>query len=72
MNNILSDETTYEIMNHVPLQKMIKILTSILASWKQREYIDTHTYRRIYYSDGNLPKAYGLPKIHKPNCPLES
>jgi len=27
-----------------------------------------HTYRRIYY--GNLPRAYGLLKIHKPNCPV--
>jgi len=31
MNNILSDETTYEIMNHDPLKKIINFLTSILA-----------------------------------------
>jgi len=32
MNNILYDETTYEIINHDPLKKIIKLLTSILAT----------------------------------------
>jgi len=36
----------------------------MLARW--RSYINNGTYSEIYRSDGNLPRAYGLPKIHKP------
>jgi len=34
----------------------------IISGWKQKEHIDIYTYRRIYCGDGNLPRAYGLPK----------
>jgi len=34
------------------------------------EYISATTYRTLYCSDGNLPWAYGLPKVHKPDCPF--
>jgi len=70
MENMLSDNYTYEVVSYDPLKKTINFLAAIISGWKQKEYIDTYTYRRIYCSDGNLPRAYGLPKIHKPNCPL--
>jgi len=70
MEDMLSDRSTYEVINYNPLKKMINSLTSIISGWKQKEYIDIRTYRRIYCGDGNLPRAYGLPKIHKQNCPL--
>jgi len=70
MENILSDGSTYEVVSYDPLKKIISSLTSIISGWKQKEYIDIYTYRRIYCSDGNLPRTYGLSKIHKPNCPL--
>jgi len=38
----------------------------VLTSWKRKGYINNTTYNYIYCSDGNLPRAYGLPKIHKP------
>ncbi|EFN72054.1 hypothetical protein EAG_00139, partial [Camponotus floridanus] len=28
------------------------------------------TFRSLMHSDGVLSRAYGLPKIHKPDCPL--
>jgi len=70
MEDILSDKSTYEVVNYDPSKKIINSLVTIISGWKQKEYIDIHTYRRIYCGDGNLPRAYGLPKIHKPNCPL--
>jgi len=38
----------------------------LLTRWRNKEYITNTTYNNIYNSDGNLPRAYGLPKIHKP------
>ncbi|XP_072759915.1 uncharacterized protein [Anoplolepis gracilipes] len=38
--------------------------------WKKNGYITQATYRSLPFSEGSLPRAYGLPKIHKPNCPL--
>jgi len=70
IKDILSDNSTCEVVNYDPLKKIINSLTSIISGWKQKEYIDIYTYRRIYCGDGNSPRSYGLPKIHKPNCPL--
>jgi len=33
---------------------------------EEKGYITDNTYNTIYCSDGNLPRAYGLSKIHKP------
>jgi len=60
MEVILSDSSTYEVVRYDPLKKIINFLTSIISRWKQKEYIDVYTYRRIYC--GNLPRAYGLSK----------
>jgi len=70
MENMLSDKSTYEVISYDPLKKTINSLATIISGWKQKDFIDSYTYRRISCSDGNLPRAYGLPKIHKPNCPL--
>ena len=37
---------------------------------KTKNYISDTKYRTLYCSDGSLPRVYGLPKIHKPSCPL--
>jgi len=70
MEYLLSDSTTYEVIKQDPLKRMINSLVSIISGWKQKEYIDVRTYKMIYCGDGILPRAYGLPKIHKHNCPL--
>jgi len=36
--------------------------------WKNHNYISDITYRSLNCTDGVLPRAYGLPKIHKSNC----
>jgi len=40
MEELLSDKTTYEVINHDPLKRMINSLVSIISGWKQKEYID--------------------------------
>jgi len=42
----------------------------LLARWKSNEYISKSIYNSIFCSDGNLPRAYGLPKVHKPGFPF--
>jgi len=45
-------------------------LNNILKDWLQKKYIPKKIYYSLHSSDSILPKAYGLPKIHKENTPL--
>jgi len=38
---------------------------------EEKEYISVGTMRSLLRSDGVLPRAYDLPKIHKIDCPLK-
>lgn len=70
MNEILSDEKTYIKVSKDPTKKLIRDLHSLLMKWKKCEYITELTYKRLNCTDGVLPRAYGLPKIHKSGNPL--
>ncbi|XP_024891588.1 uncharacterized protein LOC112467272 [Temnothorax curvispinosus] len=70
MSALLGDETTYSIIDRNPTRKIISTLVSLLTRWKNKKYITQQEYRSLHVSDGILPRAYGLPKIHKPDCPL--
>jgi len=37
----------------------------MIKKWFQMDFISKQTY--LFSTDSNLPKAYGLPKIHKAN-----
>jgi len=66
LENMLSDSETYDQIKKDPVKKIIKDIRTVLTGWKSKEYINNTIYNYIYCSDGNLPRAYGLPKIHKP------
>jgi len=66
IENMLNDTDTYTKINKNPIKKLTNDIRVILAGWKTKEYITQGIYNSIYCSDGNLPRAYGLPKIHKP------
>lgn len=66
---ILQDTDTYIIVNKNPVTKLSNG-REILSRWKNSGFITASTYRSLYCSDGFLPRAYGLPKIHKLNCPF--
>jgi len=70
MTNILSDTHTYKIIHHNPIKKLSQDLRSLLTRWKNKQYIDLHIYRNLLTTDVLLPRAYGLPKIHKQSYPL--
>jgi len=53
-----------------PTRNIIMSLWNLLIRWKESKYISTSAYKQLMYSDGILPKAYGLPKIHKQDYPF--
>jgi len=63
---MFNDTDTYMKINKNPIKKLTNDIRVMLAGWKTKEYITQGTYNSIYCSDGNLPRAYRLPKIHKP------
>jgi len=65
IEEILNDIETYEKINKDLIKKLTNEIREILTVWKKKRYITDNTYNAIY-CDGNLPRAYGLPKIHKP------
>ncbi|EFN69198.1 hypothetical protein EAG_00289, partial [Camponotus floridanus] len=70
MKDLLDDNNTYVVSNKDPSKRICNDLNEILKRWKKKEYISALKKRSLYVSDGVLPRAYGLPKIHKTNCPL--
>jgi len=70
MEKLLSEETTYDRMKKDPTKKMTSDLRALLVMWKKNDFIEGHTYRKLLSTDRVLPRAYGLPKIHKIGNPL--
>lgn len=70
MEQLLSDTNTYTPVKKDPTRSLTNELRSLLMKWKNNNYITEEEYKRILKSDGVLPRAYGLPKIHKPRYPL--
>jgi len=70
MIEILADSNTYTIINKDPIKKLSNSIRNILSNWLKKEYIDIRTYKKLLITDGLLPRAYGLPKLHKEGYPL--
>jgi len=70
MLKILDDENTYRPVKNNPLRKITTRLDSLIKTWSENGIIDDCTYRGLKCTNGNLPRCYGLPKIHKPGYPL--
>ncbi|XP_071581632.1 uncharacterized protein [Temnothorax nylanderi] len=45
-------------------------LNELVRSWRDGGIIEDSDYRRLNCTNGNLPRCYGLPKIHKNGFPL--
>ncbi|XP_018368506.1 PREDICTED: uncharacterized protein LOC108764666, partial [Trachymyrmex cornetzi] len=70
MKTMLNDIDTYILIKKDPVRKLTTAVRTLLTRWKNKEYIDNKKYRFLYCSDGKLPCAYGVPKIHKQGYPL--
>ncbi|XP_077255641.1 uncharacterized protein LOC143893802 [Temnothorax americanus] len=70
IEEILRDTDTYIRINKDPTRKLTNSIRDLLTRWSKSDFISRSTHKRIFTSDGVLSRAYGLPKIHKPNCPF--
>ncbi|XP_024891068.1 uncharacterized protein LOC112466939, partial [Temnothorax curvispinosus] len=70
MELLLSDVNTYAKVKKDPILTLTRNVRALLTRWQNQEFISPATYKFFYCSDGVLPRAYGLPKIHKQNHPL--
>jgi hypothetical protein len=74
MQDILSDNSKFIKLGPVSkLDFTAKIESAFqrrLRKWFQDNYISKEVYDNIRPSGSQRPKLYGLPKTHKPNCPL--
>lgn len=70
MLDILNDSNTYRKIQKDPSKKLITKINNLVKSWLDLDIIDEHTYKHLKCTDGNLPRCYGLPKVHKSDFPL--
>jgi len=64
---MLQDSDTYITVKKILMVSIEKNLNSFLKKWLQKGFITKYTYFSLASSNSILPKAYGLPKIHKEN-----
>ncbi|XP_020299356.1 uncharacterized protein LOC109863510, partial [Pseudomyrmex gracilis] len=70
MRSLLLDNDTYVELKRNPANKLLDSLQVLLKRWRDRDYISDSSYKHLNDSKAILPRAYGLPKIHKEGHPL--
>jgi len=70
MEESLSDNNTYSTLQRNPVNKLINNLKDLIKRWLNSKYISAQTHKYLNSSNPILPRAYGLPKIHKTGFPL--
>ena len=70
MSTLLSDTNTYEVLQKDSTPKFKRGLTEMIRRWQREDPIPTPLKYFIYPTSEEIPKMYGLPKIHKVNVPL--
>ncbi|XP_058816886.1 uncharacterized protein LOC131680184 [Topomyia yanbarensis] len=70
MTEMVNDPSTYKQRKDNPTNRVLKRLNSIVEQWWLDQHIDKATKYRLKLYNCAPPRIYGLPKIHKENCPL--
>jgi len=70
MKACLSDSDTYIVLKQNPAKKLFSDLKIMLKRWNNQGYVSSGSYFFLNSSNAVLPRAYGLPKIHKVGHPL--
>src|SRR5580765_4521485 len=70
MEALLKDPYTYKKLKRDPNNALTNKLNSLVKSWRSNDLIDNITYKFLNCTNGNTPRCYGLPKIHKNGLPL--
>ncbi|XP_072036723.1 uncharacterized protein [Amphiura filiformis] len=70
VNNLLSDEKTYEKLKGDPTSKYKRKLLGTLQRLKKENKIDNSQYKLLYPTAENTPRIYCTTKIHKEGYPV--
>lgn len=67
IQKLLSNSDTYIIVDKDPIRTIESNLKDILNRWHNKKFINNETKKFLSSSKFSLPRAYGVPKIHKEN-----
>lgn len=70
IQNILSDSTTFHLLDKDPTSRFQKINNNLIDELFKLDIITSADKVRLKTSVAVVPRLYGLPKIHKENFPL--
>ena len=70
MKALLDDTNTYEKLTSDRTRAIKNTHIQTLKEWRKEERIPNYLYNQLYPTAENIPKFYGLPKIHKKDVPL--
>jgi len=68
MTKTLDNDNTYKQIKKDPLRTITTKTNNMLKIWLDNKIIDDSTYEGLRCS--NLPRCYGLPKVHKQDFPF--
>ena len=70
MDALVNDKQTYQVLKRDPTPALQRKLNNKLLDLKKTDAIDIQRYNTLRCRVPQLPKLYGLPKLHKPNIPI--
>ncbi|CAM4982194.1 unnamed protein product [Rotaria socialis] len=70
MEELLGDNTKFKLVDNDPTITNEDQLIRLLSRLKKDNFITEAEYKVAKPSGSRLARLYGLPKLHKENCPL--
>ena len=71
MNDLLSDNSNYEQVKKNPLPNLQIKIKNVMKRWNDNNFFSKKYHNNeLTQTNTNIPKIYGLPKIHKTGIPL--
>ena len=70
MKDLLDEKSVYKTIREDPTEKLQRKNNQIVNDLYKHKHIDFNLKTKLHCSAAQPPKLYGLPKIHKENCPL--
>jgi len=71
--NLLSDRTKFKVIDGDWFREVLKFedkTNRFLSKLLKNKIIDRYLYEHLFISSSRPGILYGLPKVHKPNCPI--
>ncbi|XP_067618090.1 uncharacterized protein DPCoAC isoform X1 [Eurosta solidaginis] len=70
MENLLGDKNTYKVVRGDPTNTLQRKNNNIVYELYKGKHISLREKQQLTSTAATAPRLYGLPKIHKPECPL--